>query len=373
MKNLFRSIDWILVSAVVLILGAGLVTMNSFGQTSTYFDRQIIWISISFAIFFFLSLFDFRFLKRTNVTVILFLGMIAMLAALFIMGHVSKGAQSWFHFGFFSVEPSDPAQIVVIILLAKYFSRRHIEIRNIRHIIISGLYAFIICLMILAQPDFGGAVIIFFIWFGMVLVSGISRKHVFAVLFIGAMAFAGLWFNVLKPYQQERIKTFINPMGDIHGAGYNSDQSTIAIGSGQLLGKGLGYGTQSKLNFLPEYRTDFIFAAFAEEWGFVGVAILLMLYAIVIWRILVSAIYGASNFEILYALGVAVLLSTHFIINVGMNIGLLPVTGVTVPFMSYGGSHLVTEMTALGIMMGMRRYMRTAPKELSNNEFLDVQ
>ena len=264
-------------------------------------------------------------------------------------------------------------KLVLVLLLAKYFSRRHIEIRNIRHIITSGFYSFVICILILIQPDFGGAIIIFLIWFGMMLVSGISRKHVLAVVLIGGITFAGLWGYVLKPYQKARIKTFVNPLTDIHGTGYNAYQSTIAVGSGRLLGKGVGYGTQSKLNFLPEYRTDFIFAAFAEEWGFVGVMLLFVLYGIVLWRVLVNAMYGSTNFEILTGLGVAIFLVTHFIINAGMNISLLPVTGVTIPFMSYGGSHLVTEFTALGILMGMRRYRRDAHRETAKNEFLEIK
>jgi rod shape determining protein RodA len=373
MKKRRFSIDWILFFSLIPILAAGLVTMSSFGEKSAYFDRQLIWIAIAFILFFSLQFIDFRFFKRTSVLISLFAAMCVILLLLFALGHISKGAQSWFRVGFFSIEPSDPAQIVVILILAKYFSRRHVEIRNIRHIITSALYAFIICFLILIQPDFGGAIIIFFIWFGMVLVSGISRKHVFAVLMLGLIVFIGLWGYVLKPYQKDRIKTFVNPLADIHGAGYNAYQSTIAIGSGQLLGKGVGYGTQSKLNFLPEYRTDFIFAAFAEEWGFIGVILLFGLYGLVLWRILVNATYGATNFEILYGLGVVIFLATHFIINVGMNIGLLPVTGVTIPFMSYGGSHLVTEFVALGILMGMRRYRRDTHKETIKNEFLDIK
>jgi rod shape determining protein RodA len=373
MKRKLFSIDWILFFSLIPILGAGLITMNSFGDGSGQFTRQLVWICVSFVIFFTLSFIDFRFLKRTNVLISIFAAICLVLIALLTMGVVTKGAQSWIHVGFFSIEPSDPAQIVVILILAKYFSRRHIEIRNIKHIIVSGLYAGTICLLILAQPDFGGAIIIFFIWFGMVLVSGISKKHLLAVMLIGVIGFAGLWGFVLKPYQKARIMTFIHPLTDIHGAGYNAYQSTIAVGSGQMLGKGVGYGTQSKLNFLPEYKTDFIFAAFAEEWGFVGATILFMLYGIVLWRILVNAMYGASNFEILFGLGVAIFLATHFIVNVGMNIGLLPVTGVTIPFMSYGGSHLVTEFTALGILMGMRRYRRDTHKETIKNEFLDVK
>ena len=162
------------------------------------------------------------------------------------------------------------------------------------------------------------------------------------------------------------------PLTDIRGAGYNAYQSTIAVGSGQILGKGIGYGTQSRLKFLPEYQTDFIFAAFAEEWGFIGVVLLFLLYCILIWRILRIALYGASNFETLFAVGVIVLLMSHFLINVGMNIGLMPVTGVVMPFMSYGGSHLLSEFAALGILMGMRNYARTVHKDEERNELIQI-
>ncbi|MES2437285.1 MAG: rod shape-determining protein RodA [Patescibacteria group bacterium] len=366
------TIDWILLGATLPILGAGLVTMNSFSGDSTLFYKQLVFIPVALVIFFVVSYLDLSFLKRTNVIVALFLFACCMLTLLFVVGHVAKGAQSWFRLGFVSLQPSDVAQIFLILLLSKYFSRRHIEIRNIRHILVSGLYSMVIFLLIIAQPDFGGAIIVFFIWFGMVFVSGISKRHVIAVLLIGAVSFAGLWMYVFKDYQKARIMTFIHPLADIHGAGYNAYQSTIAVGSGQMLGKGIGYGTQSKLSFLPEYQTDFIFAAFAEEWGFIGVVILFILYGIVIWRILYNSMYGASNFEILYGMGIAILFMTHIIVNIGMNIGLLPVTGVTVPFMSYGGSHLVTEFLALGILMSMRRHRRAAHRDVIKNEFLGI-
>ena len=328
---------------------------------------------MAFILFFSLSFVDFRFLKRTSVVVTLFAASCLLLLMLFIIGHISKGAQSWFRLGFFSVEPSDPAQIVLILVLAKYFSRRHIEIRNIRHIIVSGFYSFIMLALILVQPDLGAAMIIFFIWFGMVLVSGIFRKHILIVVFTVLAAFGGLWIYALKPYQKDRIITFIHPLADVRGVGYNANQSMIAVGSGQVLGKGVGYGTQSKLNFLPEYRTDFVFAAFAEEWGFIGVTLLFIAYGIVVWRILVNANRGATNFEILFGFGIAILIATHFMVNVGMNIGLLPITGVTIPFMSYGGSHLVTEFGALGILMGMRRYGIKAGKGVTQNEIVGIQ
>ncbi len=372
MKGILRSIDWILVGSVIPILGAGLVTMNSFSGKSTLFQHQLVWIAISLTIFFLLSFVDFRFLKRTNVLTVLFGIACTLLISLFVLGHVAKGAQSWFRLGLFSFQPSDLAKIVLILILAKYFSRRHIEIANIRHILVSGLYAFIIFTLILIQPDFGYAITIFFIWLGMVMVSGIKKQHILAVVLICTVSFLGLWMYALKPYQKDRIKTFVNPLADIHGAGYNAYQSTIAVGSGQLLGKGIGYGTQSKLNFLPEYQTDFIFAAFAEEWGFVGVMILFFLYGVFMWRLLTNAFFGASNFEVLYGIGLAILFMVNFIINVGMNIGILPVTGVTIPFMSYGGSHLLAEFTALGILMGMRRYNRTTHKDVAKNEFLGI-
>ena len=236
---------------------------------------------------------------------------------------------------------------MLVLILAKYFSRRHIEIANIRHIIVSGVYALIFFVLILIQPDLGYAITIFLIWFGMVLASGIKKRHILGISAIILITFAILWGFALKPYQKDRVKTFIHPLEQVQGAGYNAYQSTIAVGSGQILGKGIGYGTQSQLNFLPEYQTDFIFAAFAEEWGFVGVIILLCLYGVVIWRILVTAVRGSSNFEILYGFGAALLFMVNLTVNIGMNIGLLPITGVTIPFMSYGGSHLVIEFLSL--------------------------
>ena len=170
-----------------------------------------------------------------------------------------------------------------------------------------------------------------------------------AVFLIGAILFGGLWFYVFKDYQKKRIMTFVYPLTDVRGAGYNAYQSMIAVGSGQLLGKGIGYGTQSKLKFLPEYQTDFIFAAYAEEWGFLGVILLFSLYGILMWRIISNTYRGATNFEILYGAGLAILFMSHFIINVGMNIGLLPVTGITLPFMSYGGTHMLASFIGLGI------------------------
>lgn len=371
-RTLFSHIDWVLLTSSLLIVGAGILTMNSFVGENYFFENQLIWMAVAIFLFFAMSFIDFRFLRRTGVIVTLFLISAFLLLLIFIFGDIVKGAQSRFDFGVFALQPSDPIKLVVILLLAKYFSRRHIEIANIRHILVSGFYAFVIFLLVLLQPDFGSAVIIAMLWFGIVLVSGISKKHLLIVLLLGAVGLFGMWSYVFEDYQKQRILTFIHPLADIQGAGYNAYQSTIAVGSGQIFGKGVGYGTQSKLQFLPEYQTDFIFAAFAEEWGFVGVLLLFALFFIVIWRIVENAMLGATNFEILFGLGLAILFISHLSVNIGMNIGLLPVTGTTLPFMSYGGSHLVTEYIGLGILMGMRRYARAAHKEDTHREFLGM-
>lgn len=372
---IFRSknnIDWILFFSTLPLVGAGLITMNLFVGENYFFEKQLIWLLVSITIFFLLSFVDFSFLKRTKILIILFFFSVILLLSLFLVGSVFKGAQSWFNLGFFSFQPADFIKLVLILLLAKYFSKRHVEIAHIKHIFISGTYALIFFILVLLQPDFGSAIIIFMIWLGMILVSGISKKQLLGVFLIGLISFAGMWTFIFQDYQKQRITTFLHPLADIQGAGYNAYQSTIAAGSGQLLGKGVGFGTQSRLQFLPEYETDFIFSAFAEEWGFVGVLIIFSLFAIVIWRILINASQGASNFETLFGLGLSILFTSHFIVHVGMNIGLLPVTGVTIPFMSYGGSHLLIEFTGLGILMGLRSGSKGFHRGELGNEFLGV-
>lgn len=367
-----KNIDWILVGALIPILAAGVVTMSSFDTETSYLWRQLLWIGVSFVTFFFLSGVDAQIFKKTGTLIGLFLFGTGLLGIVFLLGNTVKGATSWLDFGGFSLQPADPMKLVLVLILSKYLSRRHIEIANIKHIFITFAYFFIPFLLVFLQPDFGSAMILGFIWLGMILVSGISKKHLAILFSIGLIAFGSLWVFVFKPYQKARIVNFIHPMADIRGSGYNVYQSVIAVGSGQLFGKGVGYGTQSRLNFLPEYKTDFIFAAFAEEWGLVGVLILLIAFAVVIWRILMVSIYGLSNFEILYALGIALFFMSHIMVNIGMNIGIMPVTGIALPFMSYGGSHLLTEFAALGILMSMRKYNRSIHRDDTQHEFLGL-
>ena len=372
-EKAIKRIDWLLVSFIVPIIFFGLFTMKSFipsEGTTNFFGKQIIIITLSFLVFFVFSFIDFRSLKQSNIVVFLYVLFCSILFLLFVAGSVSNGAKSWFNFGSFSFQPVDLMKLVLVIILAKYFSRRHVEIRNIKHIFISGIYAFIPFVLVLLQPDFGSAIIIFLIWFGMILVSGISKTHLLLVFISGALGVLLLWTFVFAPYQKARIANFLNPLADIHGSGYNSYQATIAVGSGQIIGKGLGFGTQSRLKFLPENQTDFIFAAFAEEWGFVGSVLVLLLFGLIIWRILYIASHGATNFETLFGMGIAIYLMSHILINIGMNLGLMPVTGIPLPFMSYGGSHMITEFAGLGILMSMRKDFRTVHRDDMKNDFL---
>ena len=364
------SIDWILVGSLLPLILGGLLTMYSFSGAETFFSRQIVWALISFAVFLALSFIDFRFMRKTPVVVAIYLTAVLGLILVLMIGSAVKGSKSWISFGAFSIQPADFAKLALVIVLAKYFSKRHVEIANVKHILVSGLYTFLLFMLVMLQPDLGLGIIMFFVWFGMILLAGVSKKHLFVIIALVAISFASLWVFAFKDYQKARIRTFIHPLSDVRGAGYNSYQSTIAVGSGMIFGKGVGYGTQSRLNFLPEYQTDFIFAAYAEEWGLVGVLFLLGSFTLLIFRIIGSAMRGETNFEILFGAGLAIMLAGHFIINVGMNMGLVPVTGIPLPFMSYGGSHLLISFVGLGILMGMRRYQRQAHKDLMKNEFV---
>ena len=368
--RVFANVDWFLFAAALSISLLGLATMRSFGAENFFFERQIIWICVAVGAFFIASLGDYSFLRRTPIVVACYMFVVSLLALIFAFGSVVLGAQTRFDLGFFAVQPADPAKLILVMVLAKYFGRRHIEIRHIRHVLVSGAYAFVLFALILLQPDFGSAIVIGGIWFGMVMMSGISWKHVLVLLLAAALAAAVLWHYGLKPYQKARIINFIHPLADIRGSGYNAYQSTVAVGSGQVAGKGIGYGTQSKLQFLPEFQTDFIFAAYAEEWGFFGVLILFGLFGVIIVRIIFTSAHGANNFDTLFAAGIAAYFMSQFTVHVGMDMGLLPITGTTLPFMSYGGSHLLTEYLALGILMGMRRHARSSIRARDETELV---
>ncbi len=364
--------DWTLLLPALALSCLGILTMSTFGQGVSLAPRQILWLLVGTVLYFVLASLDLRFIRRTPVIMSLYVLSLVLLALLLVVAHPVMGARAWFSLGPVSFQPADLAKLALIALLAKYLSRRHVAIGDIRHILVSGAYAFAPILLIVVEPDMGNAIIFTALWLGMMLVSGISKRHLAILGLIGLVAAVGLWFGGLKPYQRERIVSFVNPASNIHGAGYNAYQAKIAVGSGELFGKGIGYGTQSKLRFLPEYQTDFIFAAFAEEWGFVGVIILFALYALLFTRLMQIAQSAATNFDAFFTLGFLILFAAHLAIHVGISLGLLPVTGETIPFMSSGGSHLMLEFGALGIITSLARHGRAAPKAVLQNEFLGV-
>ena len=364
------SFDWTLYFPALALSGLGILTMSTFGQGASLAPRQLLWLLIASVVYFVFSAIDLRFIRRTPVVMTLYGLAFVLLALLLVAAHPVMGARAWFSLGPVSFQPADLAKLALIALLAKYLSRRHVEIGDIRHILVSGAYALTLILLIVVEPDMGNAMIFTALWLGMMLVSGISKKHLAALGALALIVATVLWFGGLKPYQRERIISFVNPAGDIHGAGYNAYQAKIAVGSGELFGKGIGYGTQSKLRFLPEYQTDFIFAAFAEEWGYAGVLILLALYGVLFARLLEIARSSATNFDAFFTLGFLILFAAHLAIHAGISLGLLPVTGTTIPFMSSGGSHLMLEFGALGIITSLARHGRVSSRDIATHEYL---
>jgi len=370
-QNDTTGIDWWLAIPALCITLAGVATMTAFGENTEFASRQLIFTCIGLIIAWGISLIDLRIMKESRWFIVFaYLFGILLLSGLFVFGQTFNGATSWYSLGPISFQPVDIMKILLILVLAKYFSRRHVEIARFKHVVITGLYFIVPFTLVVMQPDFGSAMIILAIWIGMLMASGLTRKH---MILFGVLAVIGgsiLWVFVFQPYQKARIVSFVHPQADILGAGYNSYQSMIAVGSGQWVGKGVGYGTQSRLQFLPEHETDFIFASFAEEWGFVGSSILLILFAMILLRILTRARYASSNFSRFILLGGVMYLGSHIFLNIGMNIGLLPITGVTLPFMSYGGSHLLVEWIFLGMVFSIERYdMRRSHPEDMRHEF----
>jgi len=355
MGRWFRGIDIALVSSLVLLLTAGLITMRSFGGSSNYFfTRQLIWIVLGFFVFLLFRQIDWRIFKLGFFVIILYTVGVVLLVALFVYSSPVRGSSSWFIIGPFSFEPSELIKILLLLLFAKYFSRRHVQIAQFRHIFISALYLAVPLFLVAAQPDLGTTAILFFLWLSMMFASGIRIKHVVVLGVVALILVYAGWSLFLAPYQKARLVSFFNPWSDAQGTGYQAVQSMTALGSAGLFGKGIGMGNQSRLNFLPEHETDFIFAAFAEEWGLLGVVFLLTFFGIMLWRILKIGLVSTSNFVRLYSIGFAVMLFVQAFIHISMNIGILPITGLGLPFVSYGGSALISYFAGLGILSNVR-------------------
>lgn len=353
--------DWILMGAVLILIAIGIITLFSLAEVSPtpFFKKQLLWSGIGLLFLILVSLVDFRMFRTQSAAVfLLYVFSVTLLVAVILSGFTVRGVEAWLRAGKVFFQPVELAKLVIVIVLAKFFSKRHIEIFRVQHLLVSAFYVAIPAVLVLLQPDLGSTIVLGAIWVAIVVFSGIKIRHFFMLIFlVVVMAFAG-WSFLLAPYQKERVTAFLNPYADPQGAGYQMIQSLIAVGSGQLWGKGLGYGSQSHLHFLPEAETDFIFAAFAEEWGFVGIIVLLSLLLIILWRVIWIGIRSDDNFSRLYALGFAALIFTQSFIHIGMNMGVMPITGLTLPFVSYGGSSLVSLLIGIGILQNIKIYSR---------------
>ena len=355
-----KNIDWFLTASVFFLATIGLVSLWSLSiETYTLFYKQLLWLVLGLIFFGIVSFFDYRVFKNYGGTILgLYFISVLSLILLIILGIKTRGVTGWFQLWGVAVQPVEFVKIILIVLLAKYFSKRHVEIYQIRHIIISGLYVLLPTALVLLQPDLGSAMILIILWIAITLFSGIKIKHFLSILVIFSLLGVLNWTTILKPYQKERIISFVNPYADPKGAGYNIIQSLIAVGSGGVAGKGIGQGPQSHLLFLPEAETDFIFAAFAEEWGFLGNLLLISLFLILLLRMLKIGSKAENNFAKLFILGFATLIFSQLLVHIGVNTGLLPITGITLPFISYGGSSLITLMIGMGVVQSIKNYSR---------------
>ncbi len=353
----FRKLDWgIIISSLVLAAFglAGVYSTSVAKGNFLNFEKQVIFFVVGFLLMFLFSLSDYRTFRNNSYLILVFYGIcLLLLAGLQFFAPVIRGTRGWYKIGLLSLDPIEPTKIVLIILLAKYFSMRHVEIYKFRHIIFSGLYVFFPAILVFIKPDLGGVMVLILAWLGILLISGIKTNHFLIILLCFILVATFAWQFMLEDYQKDRIISFIFPY-DILGGSWSQNQSKIAIGAGQIFGQGLARGSQVQYGFLPEPHTDFIFSVIAEEWGLVGVTILFLAYGFLIWRILKIAIDSKSNFPRLFATGFAIILIAHFFINVGMNLSMLPVVGIYLPFVSYGGSGLIGCFIGLGILQSIK-------------------
>lgn len=352
-----KQLDWVMITAVILLVGIGLLSIYSIStgrDDFLNFKKQLIFFGMGLFLMFFLSFFDWRIFRENSYLILIFYFLcIAGLIGLFFFAPEIRGVQRWYKLGPFSIDPIEFTKIILIILLAKYFSARHIEMYRVRHILLSGFYVFLPALLTFFQPDFGSILILAALWIVILLVSGIKLRHFLILSFCLLLIFSLSWVFLMKDYQKERITNFIMP-ADPLGAGWSQNQAKIAIGSGGILGQGLFSGSQTQYGFLPEPQTDFIFAAIAEEFGLVGASVLLLLFAVLIWRIFKIALLSRSNFPRLFSVGLAIIFISQIFIHIGMNLGIMPIIGISLPFVSYGGSGLVVFLAALGILQNIK-------------------
>lgn len=357
-----RKFNWTPLVLQLVLFGIGIWNLISAtgvqDKSLGLYRTQLMWFGIGLLFSVLIYFFHYSFLSR--VAYFIYFGNLILLVLTLLVGKASLGAKRWLGFGGFTVQPSEFMKISMIICMAKFFETDKVvggyKLRDLLlPLVLVGIPAFLIML----QPDLGTAMIVLLTFGSMMLFVKIHPRTLLLIAIVGLTAMPLAYKFALKPYQRQRIISFIDPMSDPKGSGYNSIQSMIAVGSGQLVGKGYRKGTQSHLNFLPEHHTDFIFSVFSEEHGFAGSMILVTLYMIFLLNGLSIAYQSNDKFGILLAFGICSLFFWHVFVNMGMVMGLLPIVGVPLPFMSYGGSSLITSMIGVAILLNIanKKYM----------------
>lgn len=348
-----KNFDWLIFAAVVLLIAFSLVEIYSvaLGQEKfslLNFQKQFFFAGLGIVLLFLFAFIDSYFLKSFS-RYFYILGALVLLAVL-IFGSTIRGTKGWFNVFGFGLQPVEFVKIVLILFLANFFSGLATKVKTSRHFFMSAISAFFLIFLVLLQPDFGSALILGTIWLIMIIAAGFSKKYFLIVGVAVLIIFTISWFLLFKEYQKERIMTFLNPTANSLESGYNISQAMIAVGSGGLMGKGVGFGSQSQLKFLPEAQNDFIFAVIAEELGLLGVLLVLGFYSLFFFRCLMTLKKINNDFGIYFIIGAAGLIFIQMFINIGMNLGIMPVVGLPLPFVSYGGSSLLSLLILVGII-----------------------
>jgi len=359
-RKLLRDFDWWLLLIALLLAACGLVLIHSAtgGEDRwLYVRKQMVWLALGFVGLGLLAYLDYGRLARWHAPI--YGVTLLLLFTVAALGHTVMGATRWLNLGGFRLQPSEFAKLGLIITLAALFARRYDERTHAATLLWSLAHLAVPVLLVFLQPDLGTALVLLALWLGMSLAAGMRRVHLAAVMGMIVVLSAGIWqTGLIKPYQRARLASFINPNADPLGAGYHINQSRTAIGSGGLFGLGLHRGHQSQLHYIPEQRTDFIFTVVGEEAGFAGSAVLLGIYLLLIWRLLRIALHAKDELGLIITAGVATMLAFQVLVNVGMTLGVMPITGVPLPFLSYGGSSLLTSFMALGLVLSVSMRQR---------------
>lgn len=353
----YKFFDWPLFVATLLLSLIGIMMIYSTGLGDK--TGAFLWVRQATAMGFgvlgllFLSRLDYNFFHKAA-GVLYVLSLILLVLVLFF-GQEIRGAARWFDFGFFSFQPAEFSKLALIVFLANFLRLKQPMLQKFRYVLWSGVYPGIIAVLLMLQPDLGSAIIHVAIWTGLLLISPAPRRFLLYLLVIFLIISAASWVLFLRDYQKDRIRSFVNPAADPQGQGYNVLQSIVAVGAGGIYGRGLARGPQSQLQFLPERQTDFIFASLVEELGFIGGGLVLVLFFLVFVRLIKIAGKAREIFGAYLVGGFFFLILTQILVNVGMNLGLVPVTGVTLPFLSYGGSSLLLTFLLVGMVQSVAR------------------